>query len=148
MKPTLLYMASSDLIITDEDGDSSKLLMPLDIFRFWFNALRDDNNELVSDLLSAASKAERNRLLNGEFEYMDDKLNVTYTVGGKGGLRKPLTVCVCYSSFNVLATLIKYGIILECTDTAGNNILHFLVRRVLLKPHEEIKVLNTFRFVL
>ena len=145
IKPELLYDLPSPECIVSYNDDCCQQVLPIDTYRFWFNALREGNVDMVSDVLSAASKTERNKLINGVFDYMEEDHKVTYSIGTDCGLRKPLAVCISYCSFEVLSILIEYGVFVEFTDGAGNNILHLMVRRVLIKPFEEEKVLNIYK---
>lgn len=118
--------------------------LPIDVYRFWFNALAEDNVKLVTHLLSSTSAEERNRLLNGQFDYMEDDLQLA-DVMGNTTFRNPLSVCVIYASFEVLPVMMEYGVIVDKPDYVGNNLLHLLVNRVVLKPEEECQIIDVYR---
>ena len=126
---------------------SLQLKMPIDVYRVWFNALKEDNADAASVILSSAATVEKSKLLNGSFDFTGSEFSVGDVL--ENGLRKPLSVCVFYNAFNVLLLFLKYNVILEDPDTTtGDNILHVLVKRTLLKPCEEASAIETYKYVI
>ena len=141
VRKTLFSSNSTSSIINNEP---SSLTMPVDVYRFWFDALHNADMKTVADILSSTVAAERNKLLNGSFDFMVDQLHLQDMSGQ--GLAKPLSVCIFYNSFHILPILIDYGIKLEDTDAeTRDNILHLLVKRVLLYPEEEELIIDTYK---
>ena len=122
---------------------STPMTMPIDIYRFWFNALKEDDVEEVVQTLSSATVEEKNKLLNGVFDFMENDLNVPFIIGA--GVCKPLSVCTIYNSFKVLPSLLEHGLLIEEKDNTGDNILHLLVKRAVFRPAEEDQVINAYK---
>ena len=146
MKSALFHVFSSSQSTRSINDSLSHLSLPIDTYRFWFDALVYDDVAVISSTLSKASAEDRYRLLNGTFDFMESELDMQNAIGTYS-FRKPLSVSVIYSSFNVLPILIEYGVELEASDISKNNILHLLVKRVLYQPQDEALVLNIYKLV-
>ena len=141
---TAFFFASKSNSFTVTGDESLNMRMPINNYRFWFNALKEDNADTVSTILSSASVEEKNKLLNGVFDFVKSNFSAGDAV--ENGLRKPLSVCIFYDSFNVLSVLLKHDIKVDSPDnTTGDNVLHVLVKRVLLRPLEEELVVNMYK---
>ena len=145
-KPTVLLSSSKSKNSVGLQDNSSHLSLPIDTYRFWFDALMYDDATVISSTLSRASAEDRYRLLNGIFDFMEDELDIKNAIGAYS-FCKPLSVSVIYRSFNVLPILIEYGVELEASDISKNNILHLLVKRVLYQPQDEAVALNIYKLV-
>ena len=144
MKRALFYFPSLSQSRNSVSDDMSYMTLSIDTYRFWFDALKQDDVEVVYKTLTSATTKETNKLLNGNFDFMENELNIPNTMGNCG-FRKPISLCVIYSSFNILPILIEYGMGLEHCEINGDNILHLLVKRVLYKPYDEILVMDIYR---
>jgi hypothetical protein len=125
---------------TADDGMS----LPIDAYQFWYEALRDNRADDVMHVLSGAPADERERLVNGQFDYLEDDLHVPVQLGNTS-IRNTLSVCVIHGSFDVVSVLMEYGVTVDRTDYGGGNILHLLVKRSVFRPREEQWAIDTYR---
>jgi hypothetical protein len=126
--------------------DTDDVSLPIDVYRAWFNILTTDDVEGATGMLLAAPPQERHRLLDGQFDYLETDLKLPVQVGNKA-FRNPLSVCVIFGSFAVLAVMIEFGVTVDKLDRGNNNILHLLVKRSVFRPTEEQYIIDTYKFV-
>ena len=124
-------------------NNKGDLAMPINKFMYWFDILRMNEKEKAIKSLEKASEKEKYCLLNGNFDYQECELDVSFNYG-KNTCHKPLSVCLIYEAFDVFDVLLQHNAKVDQSDLNGNNVFHLLVDRTLMKPEEENISINIY----
>ena len=99
-------------------------LLNFERYRHYFIALRDNDVELVSSMLSEADELEKDALLNGRFDFGQDS---TIPVVATARVSQPLFIATVFASMETVELLLKEGADLFQVNVSNGNILHSLV---------------------
>ena len=134
-----------------EVGDSyemSQLLLG-DEYKFWLEALENDDFSTVESTLSESEPTERQLLLNGRFNV--EKISSRTVVGDRGRdcvrLTRPWNICAARGSHAAMTVMLSYGVDVHQKDDRNNNVLHTLVLVAYLEPTLEAKMEETYSYV-
>ena len=116
--------------------------MDIDSYQFWFDAIRNNKKDTVTEILDESDKEEKNRLLNGWFHYEDDEhagLHEIFDDSKRGNVRatRPFILTILYGSYDVLQCLLERGADPYCLEEGANNIFHVMGQMSYLFPEYE-----------
>ena len=116
--------------------------MPSDMFKFWYNAIYDDNITFVKEVLSSCNEYEKRLLLNGSFQFQNQcPLKATERNFQKLPCKfeLPLFIAVHFQSKMVLNAMLETGVDPFQVDCGGNNIIHGMIMSSALEPENQYK---------
>ena len=133
--------------VTDDNDHGN---MPESEYSDWFNAIINNDAEHVEKSLKNAADAEKLKLLNGRFMFNDKDSSDSKDmhVGMSFRLSRPLHVAIAYTSYDVIATFLKYNVDYGVTDYHGNNVLHTLAHLSQIKPDAEQDMRDLYQKIL
>ncbi len=131
-----------------EDNDYGNMLESE--YLHWFNAIANNDAEHVEKSLSNAVEAEKLKLLNGRFMFNDTDTSGPREadIGMSFRVSRPLHVAIAFTSYDVIATFLKYNVDYEVTDYHGNNIIHTLAHLIHIKPETEEDIRDLYQKIL
>ncbi len=115
------------------------LVLPVSVYQNWFEAILENKVEVVRERLEQSEPGERQRLLNGYFDYQDNELcnMFSYLNAWHFRVSRPLTLAVMYGSGDVSRVLIQKGADPSLSDNDGESLLHSLVTYSQLCHHTQ-----------
>lgn len=140
--------------------DKECSLLPLSEYRFWHDAILEDNSEMVSQILFTECRDhnEKHRLLNGEF--VDDVIELKIEtkmirVWSEERAREfvdtditqPLGLAVIHGSMNVIKVFCDNGIDMLQINKQGNNIINCLIAMSVTNSKLEQKMRGVYAFL-
>ncbi len=129
--------------------ESSHLKLPE--FRFWYNAILENDISKLQDILQKSTKLQRNKLLNEPFDFdpMDsNQLSLTKQISSRFQITYPLQLVAILGykeSFNIL---VDNGANIFTKDAYGNNILHLMCYIANANNEEEEKLRAFYKHLL
>ncbi len=114
--------------ITVKSG--TELILEIDQYQQWFDALCADDEQFIKDKLQTADKVERERLINGTFDFGgkqdEDKV---FKALNETNFRttRPLILSALFGSTKAVSCLVDNGAIVTCVESNGGNLLHMMV---------------------
>ena len=119
-----------------------ELQMPIFMFRFWYDAICEDNITFVKEVLSSCNESEKRLLLNGRFQFQNQfPLKATQQIFQKLACKfeLPLFIAVHFQSKTVLKAMLETGVDLHHVDCGGNNIIHGMIMSSALESESQYK---------
>ena len=118
-----------ELLTTIPSGARNMLILPVSLYQDWFEAILENKSEVVRDRLERSDPHERQRLLNGYFDYQENELcnMFSYLNHCRFRVSRPLTLAVMYGSGDVSRVLIQNGADPSLSDNEGESLLHSLI---------------------
>ncbi len=109
--------------------ETNMLVLPVSMYQDWFEAILENHGDAVRERLEESDSQERQRLLNGFFDYQENELcNIfSYLNHCRFRVSRPLTLAVMYGSGDVSRVLIQNGADPSLSDNEGESLLHSLV---------------------
>ncbi len=104
--------------------------MDVEEYQFWFDALRNNNEDTVVATLNQSDSDEKHRMLNGWFKYSDDKNLqdfLTHTKRSNFDTTRPFILAGVSGSHETLACLLQNGADPYCLEEGDHNLLHSMV---------------------
>ena len=125
-----------------DSANYEELQMPAFMFRFWYDAIYEDNITFVKDVLSSCDESEKRLLLNGRFKFQNQcPLKATEQTFQKLACKfeLPLFIAVHFQSKMVLKAMLETGVDLFQLDCGGNNIIHGMILSSALESENQYK---------
>ena len=111
--------------------------------RFWFDAIKHDDVEMVSRTISSVGGAERTRYLNGRFEFN------SATPNGNGQkphrFARPFNLAAIFGSLGVCDVMIQNGVDVHSDEEKKYNVFHCLICVACWNPDQEEEVVKTYQ---
>ena len=121
-------------------------------YKWWYDAIVNDDLPTIKHHLQTSSTKEKNLLLNGRFESfkdLDDDLDDTDDFG-YDCLRElnAFSLATAYlASEETLLELLSHGVDLSLQNTQGKNCVHIMITLALLKPETEDNMMNVYSLI-
>ena len=131
---------------------SQKEKLPFPKYKWWYDAIVNDDLPTIKHHLQTSSEEVKNLLLNGRFESfkdLDDDLDDTDEFG-YDCLRElnAFSLATAYLvSEETLLELLSHGADLSLQNTQGKNCVHIMITLALLKPETEDYMMNVYSLI-
>ena len=119
-----------------------ELQMPAVIFKFWYDAIYDDDITFVKEVISSCNENEKQLLLYGRFQFENKcPLKATETTFQELActFELPLFIAVHFQSKMVLNAMLEIGFDPHQVDCGENNIIHGIIMSSALEPENQYK---------
>ncbi len=118
-------------------------------YQHWFEALRHNDVDYVQETLDVSEPDEKERLLNGKFNYQksDDNLAKEFAVVDKNhfSATRPLIMSALFGSNKVTSCLMEYGARVDCLEDNGSNLVHIMVTASVAFPRYQDSLIESYQ---
>ena len=131
------------------DDPEKQRSLNIDEFNFWKEAIEEDDAEAVQEILDNAKHETKDKLLNGYFQFQNDREGAKFVYANPRNLilRRPWCIAGSLGSRKVLKVFFEHGVDIYQQDDKSRNIVHSMVYLAALVPDCSDLLVATYLFL-
>ena len=121
-------------------------LLSLSEFRFWYQAIKEDNKDVLSSSLETTDHDLQEKLLNGNFDFGE-----TFIESNQNYITKSYPVwhlAVAFCSMDTIKFFISKGVNKFVKNEIKYNVIHNIILAAAFEPQCEDVMIEKFRFII